>query len=72
MNAFFTAVWQRVVLSYKSTLVGLGAGIAIILLDQLTTYLGTQPQAWAKVLAALVVVIGASLKSKALPPTTAP
>jgi hypothetical protein len=65
----FKAIFDRVVLGYKSTLIGLGAGIAIILLDALNTYLGSQPQAWAKVLAALVVLVGASLKDKALPPS---
>jgi hypothetical protein len=70
MSAILKAAWERVILSYKSTLIGLGAGIGLILIDSLTSWLGTQPQAWAKVLAALVVVVGASLKSKALPPAT--
>ena len=67
MSDMFKSIWERVVLSYKSTLIGLGAGVGVILVDQFTTFLGTQPQAWAKVLAALLVVVGASLKSKALP-----
>ena len=68
---FVKVAWERIVLSYKSTLVGLGAGIAIILLDGFTDYLNGLPQGWAKVLSGLVVLIGASLKSKALPPTPA-
>ena len=67
MSAIFAELWNRVVVSYKSTLIGIGAGIAVEAASLLAAYFGTQPQPWAHVLASLLVVIGASLKSKALP-----
>lgn len=68
MQKFLKAAWERVVLSYKSTLVGLGIGVGLILLDSLTDYLQALPQGWAKAAAVLVIAVSASLRSKALPP----
>jgi hypothetical protein len=70
MSQFFKAVWDRVVLSYKSTLVGVGAGVGFLLLDQFNAYVAALPGAspWLKAAAALALVVGASLRSKALPP----
>jgi uncharacterized protein YjeT (DUF2065 family) len=64
------SIFDRVIKSYKSTLVGLAFGIGILVLEGLTDYLNGLPQGWAKAAAAVIVVIGASLRSKALPPPT--
>lgn len=64
------AVFDRVVKSYRSTLIGLAFGVGVLALEGLTDYLNGLPQGWAKGAAALIVVIGASLRSKALPPAT--
>lgn len=68
MKAFFKAVVDRVWKSYKSTLVGLGIGAGIVVLDQIVLVAEGTDSPWLKVLASLAVVVGASLKSKALPP----
>jgi hypothetical protein len=72
MKAFLKAVWERVALSYKSTLVGLGAGIGLVLVDQFVLYVagdvGASP--YLKAAAAIAAMIGAALRSKALPPAT--
>lgn len=70
MKAFLKAVWERVILSYKSTLVGLGSGIALVLIDQFVLSANGSENPWMKAAAALAVVIGAALRSKALPPAT--
>jgi len=67
---FLRAAFDRVVKSYRSTLVGLAFGVGIIALESLTDYLNGLPQGWAKGAAAVIVIIGASLRSKALPPAT--
>ncbi len=64
----FKAIVDRVWKSYKSTLAGLGIGVAIIVADQVVIAAEGTTSAWLKVAASLAVVIGASLKSKALPP----
>lgn len=67
----FKSIRDRVIGSYKSTLVGLAAGVGIIVCQSLAEYLTTGAAAsrpWAGALAAVVALIGASLKSKALPP----
>lgn len=57
----------RVWLSYKSTLVGLAIGIAIIVVDQIAKSLGAVLPAWAApMLASLSTLIGASLRSEAV------
>jgi hypothetical protein len=72
MKTFFKAVWERVVLSYKSTLIGVGAGLGIILLDQFVVSVDGAENPWLKALAALAVVVGSALRSKALPPAMPP
>jgi len=67
---FLRSAFDRVVKSYRSTLVGLAFGVGIIALESLTDYLNGLPQGWAKGAAAVIVIIGASLRSKALPPAT--
>lgn len=69
MQAFFKSVWERVILSYKSTLVGLGAGIALVLIDQFVLSANGSDNPWMKAAAALAVIVGAALRSKALPPS---
>jgi len=64
----FKAIVDRVFKSYKSTLVGLGIGIALIVLDQLAIAAQSSAKPWVQALAGIVVLLGASLKSKALPP----
>ena len=66
----FKAFVDRVIKSYKSTLIGLGAGIAVVLIDQLTVLAQSSASPYLKALAAILVLVGASLKSKALPPAT--
>jgi len=58
----------RVVKSYKSTLIGLALGAAVIALQTVAEGLQGQNAPLAQAAAALCVLIGASLKSKALPP----
>lgn len=72
MSKFLKSVWERVILSYKSTLVGLGAGIGLVIIDQFVQYVGALQGAspYLKAAAALAVVIGSALRSKALPPAT--
>jgi hypothetical protein len=69
MKALIDNVWNRVVGGYKSTLTGLGFAVLVIVLEAGTDYLNGLPQGWAKAAAALLVIAGASLKPKALPPT---
>ena len=64
MKEFFKGVWDRVVVSYKTTLVGVGFGVAIILVDQFTTLLQGIDKPWATVAAALIALLGAYLKGK--------
>lgn len=64
----FKSIYDRVVRSYGSTLAGLGAGIVVIVVDILVPSLEGDSRTWAKALAAVLVLVGASLKSKALPP----
>lgn len=70
MNAFFKSVWERVILSYRSTLVGLACGIGIVLIDQFVVSVDGSSNPWLKAAAALAVVVGSALRSKALPPAT--
>ena len=67
-KAFFKQVFDRVVKSYKSTLVGVGIGIACIALEQFALSAESSGKPVLQALAALAVVVGAALRSKALPP----
>ena len=69
MSKFFKAVWDRVVKSYKSTLVGLAFGVALTLIDQFVLAVQSDNRPLVQAAAALAAIIGASLKSKALPPS---
>ena len=79
LATLWTALYQRVFLSYKSTLVGLGLAVLIIVLEQGTTALQALPDGWAKAIAAVLALIGASLRGRAAslsvvpaPPTQPP
>lgn len=74
MSAFFKGLWDRVILNYKPTLVGLGFGIGILVADATVDALKELPAGWAKVAATVVMAIGAWMRSsnKALPPATPP
>jgi hypothetical protein len=69
MKALIDNIWNRVVGGYKSTIIGLGLALVVIALEAGTEVLNGMPQGWAKALATLFVIAGASLKPKALPPT---
>lgn len=64
LKSVVVAVWDRVVVNYKPTLIGLALAIGILFADMLAQYLGAQPQVWAQPLAALVAMIGAALRSR--------
>ena len=68
MRDFFKGVWDRVVGSYKTTLIGVGLGVAIIFVDQFTTLLQGIDKPWATVAATLVALLGAFLKGKVSQP----
>jgi hypothetical protein len=63
-------VKDRVVSSYKSTLVGLACGVGLIICQVAAEYLAADAalaaRPWTGAVAALLALIGASLKSKAL------
>lgn len=67
VKRLLSGVWKRVVLSYKSTLVGVAAGVGILVAETVTQEAAGQTSVWWKVAATLAVVVGAALKSKALP-----
>lgn len=67
MKAFFKAVYERVVVEYKTTLIGLGTGFGIIVADQLLLVANGIDSPWAKVLAAVVAAVGAYLRGKKKP-----
>ena len=69
LKGFFDNVWNRVMGGYKSTLVGVGLAVVVVVLESATEVLNGLPQGWAKVLATLCILAGASLKPKALPPS---
>jgi hypothetical protein len=68
MKAFFDTVWNRVVGGYKSTLIGVGLAVLVVVLEAGTEALNGLPQGWAKALAALLAIAGASIKPRATPP----
>lgn len=62
-------ILDRVIRSYKSTLIGLGLGVACILVDQFALAAQSSAKPWVQALAGVLVLAGASLRSKALPPS---
>ena len=57
-------IYQRVILSHRSTLTGLGLGVAIVAGDQVAQLVGAAHQPWAPIAATLVTLACSSLKSK--------
>lgn len=75
--AFFRFVgvqlWERVIKSYKSTLIGIALAAAIVFVDSSTDYLKALPQGWAQALAGLSAIVGALLRARqASPPALKP
>lgn len=64
----FKTIVDRVFKSYKSTLAGLGIGVLLIVIDQLVLASQSSAKPWVQALAGVAALIGASLKSRALPP----
>jgi hypothetical protein len=58
------ALYERVLIHYKPTFIGIGAGAAIVLIDEFTTMFQSLPQGWAQAAAGVVALIGALAKSK--------
>lgn len=67
-----SAVYTSVVVHYKSTLVGLGLAVAIVVVDQLAAALAGVSSPYAPVVAALVAFAGAALRKKAAEYPTVP
>lgn len=57
-------LYQRVIVSYKSTLLGIAAAAGVVVVDQLTTYLQGLPKFTGSALAGLVFALGALAKAK--------
>jgi len=67
MKALFDAIWNRVVVNWVPTLIGIVAAVGIVVLDQLTTWSASLnlPSWAASVVAGLIALAGAYLKTKA-------
>ena len=59
-----TEVYERVVKSYKSTLVGFGLAVGVVVVEQLGAYFAGLPTGWAPPLAAVFALVGAALRKK--------
>lgn len=58
------ALYERVILSYKSTLIGIGLAV----LTEVAAYLDALPANWAHVVAAVLVVVLGLFKGSVSPP----
>lgn len=67
LKSLGVALYQRVIVSYKSTLIGIGLASAVLVVDQSVAALHALPKGWAQVLASLLALAGAYLKGKAPP-----
>lgn len=72
MSVFFKGLYERVVVHYGPTLIGIGIGIGILVADASVEALQALPQGWAKIAAAIIMAAGAYLKSKKPAPVDAP
>ena len=74
MKAFFQMVWERVIVHWVPTLIGLAAGVGVLVLEQVTNWTATLhlPSWAAQAVAAALALIGAWLKGKVQEPPTAP
>lgn len=66
LKSLGVALYERVILSYKSTLLGIALAGATEAVNVFTTYLGARPQPWAHLAASLLVLGFSALKSKAV------
>jgi hypothetical protein len=66
------ALYQRVLVNYKPTLIGLGLASAVLVVDETTAVLQGLPDGWAKIAASLLALGGAYLRSKAPTAPSAP
>ena len=57
-------LYQRVIVSYRSTLIGIGLAVAVELVEFTTSYLNALPANWAHVIASVLVILGGLLRSK--------
>jgi hypothetical protein len=64
LSSLFAALYERVIVHSKPTLIGLGLSIAVEAVNYSAAYIGSQPQPWAHVLASVLLAAGALLKSK--------
>ena len=68
MGAFLKTLgaelYSRVILSYKSTLIGVAAAAGIVAINQFTALLQGLPSGFAQIAAGLAVTLGALAKSK--------
>jgi len=65
MKQLGTELWTRVILSYKSTLIGIGLAIAVEIFDIFTNWLSQVHPATAHSLAGIILLIGMLLKEEA-------
>ena len=65
MKAFFLAIWERVFVHYKPTLIGLGIAALAFVVEYVGQSVAGLPAGWAKFIAAVAVPLGAFLKQKA-------
>jgi integral membrane sensor domain MASE1 len=70
MADLFKAIWERVVVHWVPTLIGIAAAAGLLVLDKVTEF--TQSQGWpswvVNALAAVIALAGAYLKGKAKEP----
>lgn len=68
LKSLGVALYTRVLVHYKQTLIGLGLASAVLVLDQTTAALQALPDGWAKILASVLALGGAYLRGKAPTP----
>jgi hypothetical protein len=74
LKTLAVAVYERVILSYRSTLIGIALASGVLVLDATVAALQALPEGWAKIAASVLVLAGGFLKKKAAEtaPTPAP
>jgi hypothetical protein len=65
IKALLKDIYERVVLAYKSTLIGAAIAVGIVVADAAMAYLTGYSAWWAAPLAGLVALFGAALKKQA-------
>ena len=72
LKALAVSVYERVILSYKSTLIGIGLAAGVLVLDSTVEALQALPEGWAKIAASILVLVGGLLRKKAADAQPAP